>query len=181
MKWRFLAILGAVAVGLAAVVALTSRPTEAEPVEKRPRIWSFDMRDLWRVEIRFEDGSGEAWIRDEDYVWYFDRPGLPRVDTDRWGGGVAFLLSGPGASRRISDGVLPEDLEIFGLDPPHMSIHLEHGADREVIDLAIGDQTPDTVSYFVQMVGTETIYTIDYTWYDIMEGLVRDPPYLPEQ
>ena len=183
MKWRLLAILGIAAAALVVVFLLTDKPAEVEPQETRRRMWSFDMRDLRRVEIAVEGDRSEAWYRTEDRVWYFDQPELPRVDMDRWGGGVPHLLSGPGASRLISHDVSAESLEKYGLKQPRMTLHLEYGKEAstiETIDLVVGDQTLDKVSYYLRVAGTSTVYTVDYSWYDIMERLVLEPPYVHE-
>ena len=184
MKLRLLVILGVVVAGLAVVFVLTSGRDETEDKNARPVMWSFDLRDLHRVEIALPyEELAEAWYQ-TDRVWYFDRPGPPLVDMDRWGGGVPYLLSGPGANRLITDEVPPEDLEIFGLLAPRMTIHMEHGGEHGggpgVIDLAIGDETPDTFSFYIQLVGTRKVYTVDRSWYEIMERLVAEPPYLSQ-
>ena len=185
MRLRLWLLLGVVVAALAAVFVLTTGRDDAEENEaERPIIWSFDLRDLHRVEIAMpQDQLGEAWLH-VDRVWYFDRPGRPRVDLDRWGGAVPYLLSGPGANRLITEDVDDEDLEIFGLLAPRMTIHLEHGGEYGdgpgIVDLEIGDETPDTFSYYVRLVGTRKVYTVDRTWYEVMERLVLDPPYLRE-
>ena len=88
-----------------------------------------------------------------------------------------------GAWTRTDAGV-DEDLEIYGLLAPRMTIHLEHGGEHGhgpgIVDLEIGDETPDSFSYYVRLVGTRRVYTVDRTWYEVMERLVLDPPYLQE-
>ena len=105
------------------------------------------------------------------------------MDIDRWGGAVPYLLSGPGANRLITQDAVDEDLDIFGLRAPRMTIHLEHGGEHGdgagTVDLVIGDETPDSFSFYLQLVGTRKVYTIDRTWYEVMERLVVEPPYLP--
>ena len=184
MKLRLLVILGAVAAGLALVFVLTSGRDETESGAERPIMWSFDLRDLQRVEIALpHEELAEAWFR-TDHVWYFDRPGRPLVDLDRWGGGVPYLLSGPGANRLITDAALPEDLEIFGLLAPRMTIHLEHGGEHGegpgTVDLVIGNETPDTFSFYIHLAGSGKVYTVDRSWYEIMERLVVEPPYVQQ-
>ena len=184
MRVRFFAVLGVIAVvsAVVRVLVVSGGPEQAEEQPGRPRIWSFDMRDLYRVEIALNDvGLSEAWFRTEDRVWYFDRPDRPRVDMDRWGGGVPFLLSAPRATRIIADDIPAQDLVVYGLDQPRMSLHLEHGEKPDVVDVIVGDQTPDGISYYLQLIGTGTVYTVDHTWYDIMERLVLEPPYLPDR
>ncbi len=185
MKLRLAALLGAAAAALAAVWLLIGGPEETEREAERPIMWSFDLRDLQRVEIALpREELAEAWFR-LDHVWYFDRPGRPRVDLDRWGGGVPYLLSGPGANRLITGAARPEELEIFGLRAPRMTIHLEHGGEHGdggpgTVDLVIGNETPDTFSFYLHLVGSTRVYTVDRSWYEIMERLVTEPPYLPQ-
>ena len=184
MKLRLLVILAVVAAGLAVVLFLTSGRGEEEDAAERPIMWSFDLRDLQRVEIALpHEELAETWFR-SDRLWYFERPGRPQVDLDRWGGAVPYLLSGPGANRLITDEAAPEELGIFGLLAPRMTIHLEHGGEHGdgpgIVDLVIGDETPNTFSFYVQLVGTTKVYTVDRSWYEIMERLVIDPPY-PQQ
>ena len=183
MKLRLAVILGLAAAGLAVVFLLASGSGEEEKPSERPIMWSFDLRDLHRVEIALpKDRLAETWFH-IDRVWYFDRPGRPLVDIDRWGGAVPYLLSGPGANRLITQDAVDEDLDIFGLRAPRMTIHLEHGGEHGdgagTVDLVIGDETPDSFSFYLQLVGTRKVYTIDRTWYEVMERLVVEPPYLP--
>ena len=183
MKLRLLIGLGAVAAGLGLVFLLTSGRDRPEDGTERPIMWSFDLRDLQRVEIALpQENLAEAWVR-LDQVWYFDRPGWPLVDLDRWGGGVPYLLSGPGANRLLTDAAGPDDLEIFGLLAPRMTIHLEHGGEHGeggpgTVDLVIGDETPDTFSFYIHQPGSRRVYTVDRSWYEIMERLVVEPPYV---
>ena len=100
------------------------------------------------------------------------------------GGAVPYLLSGPGANRLITEQAVDDDLQIFGLLAPRMTIHLEHGGEHGdgdgagTVDLVIGDETPDSFSFYLQLVGTRKVYTVDRTWYEVMERLVLEPPYL---
>lgn len=185
MKWKIVGPLAAVVVALGVLFFLTRGPDPVIKLPGREPVWEFDLRDLRRVEIAMDlEGLRHAWYQSEDdLLWYFDEPGTPPVDLDRWGGGVPYLLSGPGANRLITDEATDRDLENYGLDGPRMAIHLEHAAEhtgrRGRFDLLIGDQTIDGISYYIMLGGTREVFTIDYTWYDIMERLVVDPPYLP--
>ena len=184
MKLRLAVILGVAAAGLAVVFVLAPGSGEEEDPYERPIMWSFDLRDLHRVEIALpQDQLAETWFH-IDRVWYFDRPERPLVDMDRWGGAVPYLLSGPGANRLITEQAVDDDLQIFGLLAPRMTIHLEHGGEHGdgdgagTVDLVIGDETPDSFSFYLQLVGTRKVYTVDRTWYEVMERLVLEPPYL---
>ncbi|MCY4668615.1 MAG: hypothetical protein OXC29_11560 [Rhodococcus sp.] len=183
MKLRLAVILGLTAAGLAFVFILTSGSGEAEDSSERPIMWSFDLRDLHRVEIALpQDQLAETWFH-VDRVWYFDRPGRPLVDMDRWGGAVPYLLSGPGANRLIMEDAADDDLDLFGLLAPRMTIHLEHdgehGDSAGTVVLVIGDETPDSFSFYLQLVGTGRGYPVARAGYEVMERLVVEPPYLP--
>jgi hypothetical protein len=178
MRKRALIILALLAAGLAVWFALSRGPEPTPPPTARALLWDLDLRDLRRVEIALGDGSaGEVWVQSEERIWYFDRPGEPRVDMDRWGGGVPYLLAAPHANNLIALEGTDEQFELFGLEPAAMRIHL---ADKhaETVDIRIGNPTPDGISYYLSLTDSRRIFTIDHTWYDIMERLVLDPPYL---
>ena len=118
--------------------------------------------------------------------------GTSIVPNGRWwtwtaGGAqyLPYLLSGPGANRLITEQAVDDDLQIFGLLAPRMTIHLEHGGEHGdgdgagTVDLVIGDETPDSFSFYLQLVGTRKVYTVDRTWYEVMERLVLEPPLQP--
>jgi hypothetical protein len=50
-------------------------------------------------------------------------------------------------------------------------------SDNSTLKISVGDSTPDGNNYYVRAPGSNTVATVDYTWYNIMEGLVTHPPY----
>ena len=110
----------------------------------------------------------------EDRYFYFDEPRGPKVDTVRWGGGIPLLLSGPVATRLIAEQATAQQLELYGLDKPIMQIDLtlDNG---DHIRTEIGDSTPNGQGYYIRR--ADLIYAVDYTWFDVLERLVLDPPY----
>ena len=98
----------------------------------------------------------------------------------RWGGGVALLVlvSVPGANRRIAEEATDEQLELFGLTEPQMTLGLTL-IDGEFVEVIVGDATPDGRSYYIKETTDSDLYSVDFTWYGALERLVTDPPYLP--
>lgn len=177
LKLRSLLLLAAVAAGLAAGLYYASRPQPAPPPEPRPFVWGFDMTELVRLEIALpRAGLRERWRRGQDRQWYFDDERGQPVDGGRWGGGIALLVSGPGANRRIADDATDEQLERFGLAEPQMTLGMTL-IDGALVEVIVGDATPDGRSYYVKEAAAGGVYTVDFTWYGVLERLVTDPPY----
>ena len=103
LKLRSLLLLVVVAGGLAVGLYYATRPQPQPRAEPRPYVWGFDMMDLVHLEIELSRaGMQGRWKRGEDRQWYFDDEQGQPVNRDRWGG-VALLVSGPGANRRIAE------------------------------------------------------------------------------
>ncbi len=49
----------------------------------------------------------------------------------------------------------------------------------DILNISIGDVTPDGNTYYVQVLGSNDVALVDYTWYEVLERLVLEPPYLP--
>ena len=45
------------------------------------------------------------------------------------------------------------------------------------IHIEIGDNTPNGQGYYIRRAESKDVYTVDYTWYEVFERLVLDPPY----
>lgn len=168
-------------VGILAALAIAysvSRRSEPAPrPEPRPFLWSVEMDELKRMVISLPpEGKGETWVKREDKYWYFDRPGGPRVDMQRWGGGVPLLLSGPRADRPIADSATDERLRIYGFRAPAMRIELTL-ENNDTINAEVGDRTPDGRAYYVKLLSSRDVYAVDHTWVEVLERLVREPPY----
>ena len=180
MKLRAILIMAAVLVVLATVYYFTSRPEPEPAPEPREFVWSVETDELRNMAISLPaEGKSQAWVVHDDKYWYFDEPDGPKVDMQRWGGGVPLLMSGPGADRVIAREANDEQLAVYGLVEPRMTIHLVLKDERS-IDIDVGDANPTGGAYYVRLVGSRDVYTVDYTWYDVLEGLVLDPPYPPK-
>lgn len=177
MKLRTILIMVGALIVLGVAFYFSSRPEPVTPVEPQYFVWNVEMDELQTMSIRLPRlDMGEAWVKHEDNYWYFDIPDGPKVDMKRWGGGIPLLLSGPGANRRLTDTVTDEQLEIYGLSDPTMLIDLtlENG---QPINIEVGDSTPDGQTYYIRLENQQNIYTVDYTWFQVLSRLVIDPPY----
>lgn len=175
MKARLIVALAAVLVVLGVVYVLT-RPEPEEPEPEPPKVWSFEFLELSRVAIALpQRGLSEAWYKGDDKQWYFEPDG-PQVLQSRWGGGVPLILSGPQASRAIVSDATDEQIATYGLAEPRMLITIGTESDERV-QVEIGDRTPVGDAYYFVVSGTRDVYTIDYSWHEVLERLVTEPPY----
>ena len=177
MKIRTILIMVAVLAGLAASYFIFKPPRTEPPVETKQMVWSVEMMELTAITVSLPaKEKSEAWTKHDDKFWYFDKPDGPKVDMQRWGGGIPLLLSGPAADRLITEESTDEQLEIYGLADPNMEITLglENG---DIINIEVGDVTPAGQTYYVKLANSRHVYTVDYSWYDVFERLVLDPPY----
>lgn len=183
MRLRNILILVAI-LSIAAVVFVRTRPVIIPAPRPPPPefVWLFEMEELTAIVIELpREGLKESFAKHEDRQFYFDDPPGPRVDTQRWGGGIPLLLSGAGAERSGADAVIAEDasdeqLAIYGFDVPSLVATVSRGrADTVVIE--VGDPTPDGESHYMRVADSRDIYTVYFGWHDVMAGLVTDPPY----
>ncbi|GAG02483.1 unnamed protein product [marine sediment metagenome] len=137
------------------------------------------MEELQHIEIRLpRENDSQAFIKEADRTWHFDNPQRCEVDMKRWGGGIPLLLSGPGAERVIAENATQEKLAEFGLTQPQMELILTL-ENESIINIAVGDSTPDGHAFYVQAPNSNDIALVDYTWYEVLERLVKEPPYPP--
>jgi hypothetical protein len=177
MRLRSIAVMAAILAVLAAAYVATRRPAPAPQEKPREFLWSVEMDDLRRIAISLpSEGKAEAWVRHDDQYWYFDEPGGPKVDMKRWGGGIPLLLSGPGTNRSIADDAGSELLAIYGFNAPAARIELTLANGQE-IKVEVGDRTPGGEASYVRLTDSRGVYTVDQTWVDVLERLVREPPY----
>ncbi|MFC1929139.1 DUF4340 domain-containing protein [Chloroflexota bacterium] len=181
MRLRNILILLVIFLALGGYFYFTSRPQPAPEPEPRTFVWSSNAEEIQHIEIQLpREDKSQAFIRVEEenrFLWYFDDPQRSNVDEKRWGG-IPALLSGPGADRVIAENATEEKLTAFGLIQPQIEIALT-SEDGETLNIKIGDSTPDRHAYYVQFPGSNDVATIDYTWYEVVERLVKEPPYAP--
>ncbi|MFC1899239.1 DUF4340 domain-containing protein [Chloroflexota bacterium] len=180
MKLKSIIYLLIVLVGLAGYYYLFVDTEIPEEIETTIYAWELDMREIERVDIKLPRAEQEtSFIRipdDDKFPWYFDDEEQSLVDSARWGGGITLILSGPGTKRIISKDTSLEKLTEYGLIDPQMEIvvTIENG---DALNITVGDSTPDNSAYYVQIPDTTDVALVDYSWYDVLEALVKDPPY----
>lgn len=174
---------------LVAVLAITiaiyfvTRPAEEPPLNPDPaeRIWEFDMDDLAQIMIELPKlEMSESFVKREDKQWYFDNPPGPQVDPDRWGGGIPAILSGPTMERIVAEDATEERLAAFGLTAPTIKLTLTK-EDEGVVNIEIGDAVPGGNDRYIRLVESNDVYTVYGVWYEVIERLVLEPPYPPEE
>jgi hypothetical protein len=137
------------------------------------------MDDLQHIEINMpREGKSVSFVVHEDRYFYFDVENGSIVDMQRWGGGIPLILSGPGADRRLVQNATDAQLAEYGFTTPKMDITLTL-KDGSVYNVELGDSTPSRQTYYIRLTELREIYTVDYTWYDVISRLVTKPPYPP--
>ena len=179
MRLRNILILLAIVLALGGYFYFSSRPEPAPRPEPQLYVWLIEMDEIQHIEIRLpHEGKSQAFVKEEDRSWSFDDSQRSKVDMKRWGGGIPLLLSGPGTNRVISENTTQEKLAEFGLAEPQMEITLTLD-DGVILNIKVGDRTPDGYAFYVQAPGSNDVALVDYTWYGVLERLVKEPPYVP--
>lgn len=180
MRLRKILILLAILLALGGYYYYSARPNPAPPPEPRHYAWLIDIDKIERIELRLcREGESQAFIKipsGDQFPWFFDDSKRSKVDIDRWGGGIPLLLSGPGTARIISEHTTEEKLEELGLINPQMEIVLTLGGDK-TLNIKVGDPTPNGHSYYVQSPYSTEVTLVDYTWFNVLKRLVKEPPY----
>ena len=157
-------------------------PKPAPPQDPKYYAWLIEMDDIQHIDISLpREGKSESFIKiskPDIFPWFFDDAQRSNINTQRWGGGIPLLLSGPGVDRIISKNTAPEKLTEFGLTPqPQMEIQLIL-TDNTTMNIMVGNSTPDRTKHYALAPNTNNdVATVDYTWYDEIARLVTQPPY----
>lgn len=182
MKLKSILVLFVILIGLGGYFYFFNT-SEPPPEKEEPRVyvWSIEMDEIKHIEIRLpREDKSEAFIRipeGDKFPWHFDDPQLSSVDISRWGGGIPLLLSGPGAERIIAEDATEEKLAEFGLTQPQMEIILTLN-DGNILNIDVGDKAPDGINFYVKAPSSNDVCLVDYTWYEVLERLVKEPPYV---
>lgn len=177
MRLKNIFILLVILLALVGYFYFSNRPQPVATPEPKLYVWLVEMDDLQRIEIRLlSENESQAFIKEADRSWHFDDPQRSPVNMTRWGGGIPLLLSGPAANRLIAEDATEAELTKFGLTQPRMKVTLTL-TDETLLNITVGDSTPDGVNYYVQIPDSNDVATVDFTWFDVLAGLVRDPPY----
>ena len=182
MRLRNILILVAV-LAITITVYFVTRPVEEPPIKPDPveRIWQFEMEELKHIMIELPKlDMSESFLKHEDEYWYFNDPPGPQVDPNRWGGGIPAILSGPTMERNVAEDATEERLAAFGLTAPTMKITLTT-EDEGVVSIEIGDAVPGGSDRYIRLADSADVYTVFGVWYEVIERLVLEPPYPPEE
>ena len=182
MNTRNIIILLVILIAVGGLYYFLSRPEPPPLKEETIYVWLIDMDEITHIVIELPDeGLKQSFIKipqGDQFPWFFDDAENSDVDTARWGGGIPLLLSGPSVARIIAEGATEEQLATFGLTEPSMRITLTL-ADGKVMNIEVGDKTPDGNNFYVKAPNRNDIATVDVLWYDVMERIVKEPPYAP--
>ncbi|MFC2035343.1 DUF4340 domain-containing protein [Chloroflexota bacterium] len=180
MRLRNILILLVVLVALGGYFYFSNTPQSTTIQEPQFYVWLIDVEDIQHIEIRLpHEGKSQSFIKileGDTFPWYFDDPQKSKVDIDRWGGGIPLLLSGPGAERVIAANATEEKLWEFGLTQPRMEIILTL-EDGDILNIMVGNTTQDGHAHYVQVPDSNKVALVDYSWYNVLERLVKEPPY----
>ena len=182
MRLRNILILLVILLGLGMYFIFFNKTEPPPKEEPRVFLWNIEMGEIQHIEIRLpREDKSEAFIKipeGDKFPWYFDDPQRSEVDVARWGGGIELLLTGPGAERVIARNATEEKLAEFGLAQPQMEIILTL-EDGDILNITVGDRTPDGDAVYIQDLHSNDVYLVYYGWYEVLERLVKEPPYAP--
>jgi hypothetical protein len=180
LRPRNILILVAV-LAIALTVYFVTQPAEEPTTEIEPAeyVWQFEMDELEYIEIELPGQEmSESFLKHEDRQWYF-YPDGSEVSSYRWSGGIPAILAGPETERSIAKNATEEQLDAYGFTSPLMKITLATEND-EVANIVVGSAVPDGSAYYIRLAESNDVYIIHVEWYDVIERLVTDPPYVTE-
>ena len=146
---------------------------ETERAEQPPFFFTLSPDDLRHISISSGENSTSWHFREDERRWYFDDHKDVPTALFRWGG-ITQLLGGPRSQRELRKSV--DNPELYGLEEPELTITVRLRDDRQ-LTVEMGDLTPDGGANYARQTGYEELYTVDYSWGDVMTRLVEEPPY----
>ena len=51
--------------------------------------------------------------------------------------------------------------------------------DGTVYNVLVGDSNPNGIACYMKLASNNDVYTVDKSWYDVLSGIVTNPPYVP--
>jgi hypothetical protein len=149
-------------------------------------MWDINMDYITHIKIELpREDLSVSFIKipqGDKFPWFFDDPPqYSSVNATAFGGsGPALIVSGPAASRDLGYAT-DEQLAEYRLTNPSMKvivIYKDPNKDTaETIEADVGDKTIDGTNYYVRAPGSNQVALVDYTWYEVLERLVKKPPY----
>ena len=138
-----------------------------------PFFYTVSSEDLRTIAIRHGDVEQSWSQRVSERRWYFDGMQDIPADLNRWGG-ITTLVGGPKVARTLEESI--DDPALYGLDNPGTEITLTL-RDGDTRTLQLGNLTPDGEANYARMVGFSQLVLVDYTWGQVLNRLVDEPPY----
>jgi hypothetical protein len=182
LRVRYILVLLAIFIVLGGVYCFFSRSTTAPPAQSKTYLWNIADSDLRHIVITLpREGKSQAFIKiseGDKFPWFFDDPQKSPVDSQRWGGGIPLILSGPGADRIIAEDATDDQMANYGLTQPSMEIILTV-VNGDVLKIYVGNSTPNGYNYYVRPPNSYRVAIVDSTWYGVLKNLVINPPYAP--
>ncbi len=183
MRARNIGILVIILAMLGGVFYIYGRAKPAPGPEPTEYVWLIEMEDIQHISIempRQTEVKSQSWIKiseGDKFPWFFDDPQRSPVDTNRWGGGIPLLLSGPSANRVIDQAATVDSLTRYGILPTPQILITLLLTDNKTMVIEVGDKTPNTNNFYVKAPGTNQVATVDSSWFDVMARLLTEPPY----
>ena len=146
---------------------------QEERAEQPPFFFTLSPDDLRNIAISSGENATAWHFRENDRRWYFDDEKDVPTALYRWGG-ITQLLGGPRSQRELKKTI--DNPTLYGLDNPLLSITVQLRDGRE-LTVEMGDLTPDGGAHYARQSGYDQLYTVDYSWGEVMLRLVEDPPY----
>lgn len=146
---------------------------QTERAEQPPFFFTLSPDDLRNITITGGENSTSWHYREDVRRWYFDDHKDVPTALFRWGG-ITQLLGGPRSQRELKKTI--DNPELYGLDDPSLTITVQLRDGRE-LTVEMGNLTPDGGANYARQSGYEELYTVDYTWGEVMLRLVNEPPY----
>jgi hypothetical protein len=182
LKTKSILILLVILAALTGTFYLVSRPRPGPAPDPKEYVWLIEQEDIEHITLtlpRENPPLSQKFIKisqEDKFPWFFDDPQRTPVDTQRWGGGIPLLLSGPGADRVINDNAPEDRLQAYGLLNPSLVVDLRL-KDGRTITVTWGDRTPDGGNDYARAPNSNAVATVDRTWLDVISGLVKNPPF----
>lgn len=146
---------------------------QTERAEQPPFFFTLAPDDLRNISITSGANSTSWHYREDDRRWFFDDEKDVPTSLYRWGG-ITQLLGGPRSQRELKKTI--DDPALYGLDAPLLTVNVTLRDNRQ-LTVQMGDLTPDGGAHYARQSGYDQLYTVDYSWGEVMLRLVEDPPY----
>ncbi len=147
-----------------------------EPTPDNPWLFRIDEDDISHITVNYRGQTVDYDRNPGSFKWVIQGdPDVP-VFQKKWGG-TPLLVSGPRVSRVLDRA--PDDLTPYGLQPPLSKIWVTDSTGNTV-EFHMGDPTPDAENHYARLVGDPALFTLPTTWAEVINRLVIEPPYPPE-